>query len=296
VPDFIDTLFIDRDINNWSLRIFTSYKNTRFILSNNNSRLSYVPNNPFGLGIGIATKKMIIDIGFNLKGNKQNITNRYDLKANMMLSKHIFDFYFQRYQGFNVENDSDEPEVFRDDFTSLSLGLKYTYLFNAGNYSVAASSSGLSRQKKAATSFGIGPYLFLRNQSADSTIIPAELQDNFNKEANIKKLFGIGAGIHGGFTAVFPLPYHFFLLLSVNPGIGLMYKNLETETINYTVSDPILYKLDMDGVFGYNGDRIYLTLRLEFNFFGTDLSYENKARFYSANAKLAFGYKLRERR
>lgn len=292
VPDFIDTMFIDRNINNWSLRIFTNYKNTRFILSNDDHKLNFVPNNPFGIGIGIATRKLVLDLGFNIERDKQNTTSRFDIQANMMLTKHIFDFSLQRYQGFNTENDNDLPESFRDDFKSLSAELKYTYLFNAKNISVVAASSGLSRQKKTATSFGLGAYLFLRNQSADSSIVPVEYQDIFNEEAQMEKLSGMAAGFHGGFTVIFPLPYHFFTVLSAYPGIGLMYKRIETKSIGYAPSNLMLYNMDMSGAFGYNGNKIYVTFRLSFAFYRTDLDFGNKSNFYSANTKLAIGYKL----
>ena len=101
-PKFIDTLFIDRDINNWSIRIFTNYKEQRFRLSNDSYKLTYFPNNPYGIGFGLATKKIILDLAFNIKTNKEEPTDRIDMQGSLTLEKHNIDFVFQRYKGFNV--------------------------------------------------------------------------------------------------------------------------------------------------------------------------------------------------
>ena len=97
-PKFIDTLFIDRDINNWSIRLFTNYKEQRFRLSNDNHKLIYVPNNPAGIGFGLATKKVILDLAFNIKTNKEEPTERFDMQGSLTLQNHNIDFVFQRYK------------------------------------------------------------------------------------------------------------------------------------------------------------------------------------------------------
>ncbi|NNL01761.1 MAG: hypothetical protein HKP39_05755, partial [Eudoraea sp.] len=63
----IESLLIDRDLRNWSVRFFGNVKGQWFKLSNDNASLSYIPNNLFGIGVGVATRKLILDIAFNLK-------------------------------------------------------------------------------------------------------------------------------------------------------------------------------------------------------------------------------------
>jgi len=294
-PKFIDTLFIDRDINNWSIRLFTNYKAQRFRLSNDNHKLIYVPNNPAGVGFGLATKKIILDLAFNIKTNKEEPTERFDMQGSLTYQKHNIDFVFQRYKGFNVEDDLGNQEDFREDLISSSISLSYMYLYNSSQYSVSAIKSGLSRQKKAALSFGLGGFFFMNNKSADSTIIPQELQVQFIEEAQIINLNGIGAGIIGGVTTILPLPYDFLISFSLIPGIGLMYKNIETENSSYTPSNPMLYSLEMAGAFGYNGHRIYVNITTKLGIIGSDLGYGNKSYHSGFNAKLSVGYKLRSR-
>ena len=294
-PRFIDTLFIDRDIHNWSIRIFTNYKQQRFRLSNENTELVYVPNNPIGIGFGLATKKVILDLAFNIKTNKEEPTDRFDMQGSLTLQNHNIDFVFQRYKGFNVENDLGVQEDFREDLTSSSISLGYMYLFNGSQYSVSALKTGLSRQKKAALSFSLGGLLFMHNKSADSTIIPQELQPQFNEEAQIKNQKGIGVGIVGGVTTILPLPFDFFITFSLAPGIGLMYKNIETENFSYIPPNPMLYSLNMSGAFGYNGHRIYVNITTRLSLLTSDLGYGNNSSHSGYNAKLSVGYKLRPR-
>lgn len=292
VPGFIDTLFIDRDINYWSIRVYSVFKSNRFSISNEDSKINFVPNNPYGIGVGIATRKLLLDIGLNIKGNEEEPTKRFDIQANMIYENHVSELFIQRYQGFNVEDNEDEEMFFRNDLITFSMGIQYMYLFNSENYSIAANSTGLSRQKKAAASFGLGGFLFIRNQTADSTIIPGDIQTDFNEEANIVDMFGIGTGVHGGFTVIFPLPCFFFISLSGYPGIGLMYKKVSSETKEYVPSNPLFYKADVAGTFGFNSDRIYITFKVGLGFYDTSLDYGNKSHILTAHAKLALGYKL----
>ncbi len=173
-PGFIDTVFIDRDINNWSLRLYTNYKDNRFQLKNKDSDLLYVPSNPFGIGVGFATKKLVLDVGFNIKNKSKDPTDRFDLRASILFKNHQFDYVFQNYKGYTLKNENEIENDFREDFSSLVTGLNYMYVFNANEYSLAAMKSGLARQKKLAFSFGLGGFFFTEKTKADSSIIPIE--------------------------------------------------------------------------------------------------------------------------
>lgn len=71
------------------------------------------------------------------------------------------------------------------------------YYFNVRKYSIAAILSGLSKQKKTATSFGLGGFLVSNMLSADSSIVAGNDQVSFNDQAEIRDLFILGAGIRG---------------------------------------------------------------------------------------------------
>jgi hypothetical protein len=293
LPSFIDTLFIDRDLNNWSVRLFTNYKNSQFLLYSGDERLAYKPNNPFGVGIGLGTRKIVLDIAFNIKSKDQEPTKRFYLLVSMMLNKHHMDYFLQSYNGYNLMYENEED--FRSDINDFSTGFDYMYLFNASEYSMAAMKSGLGRQKKPAISFGLGGFLYLTRTSADSSIVPPELYPYFNEESRIVELSGIGAGVHASFNAMVPFLKNFFVSASILPGIGLMYKYVETESDSYHPEDPFIYKLDISGMLGYNANKYYINFTMGYVLFGTGLDHSNWILNNTIKSKLAVGYKIRRK-
>lgn len=290
VSKFIDTLFIDRDLNNWSIRLFTNYKDNRFKLSNANEGVLYAPHNPMGIGFGVGTRKMLLDIAFNIKTKDKEPTERFDLQAALMLKNHHIEYSLQSYHGFSLNND--DIAEFRTDITSFSSRLVYMYLFNASEYSMAALKSGLSRQKKAAVTSGIGGFLFVSRVSADSSMIPPELLPGFNEEARITDLPGYGGGLLANISVSIPFFRNFFASASITPGIGLMYKTIETESSTFQPDSPLLFQLNLGGMLGYNADRYYVNFSFGYGLNGTSLDYGNRITYNTANAKLAFGYKI----
>ncbi len=140
--------------------------------------------------------------------------------------------------------------------------------------------------------FGVGAFSIINNLSADSSIVSVKLQPLFNDEARLNKFTGIGVGVLGGFLTLFVLPSNFFASINITPGIGLMYKKVETGHVQYRPSNPILFKMGLSGAVGYNGKRIYVNLIVGSGVYFTNLDFGNKSRFNLTNAKLAIGYKL----
>ncbi|RLD93080.1 MAG: hypothetical protein DRJ29_09910 [Bacteroidetes bacterium] len=293
LPSFIDTLFIDRDLNNWSVRLFTNYKNNRFLLNSGDERLAYIPNNPIGVGFGLGTRKIILDIAFNIKSKNEEPTERFDLTVAMMLNHHSIDFFLQSYSGYNFNYQ--DQEGFRSDISDFASGVDYMYIFNASEYSMAAMKSGLGRQKKSAISFGLGGFLYLTRTSADSSIVPPELYPYFNEESRIVELSGIGTGVHASLNAMVPFLKNFFASASITPGIGLMYKFVETESGSYNPEDPFIYKLDISTMLGYNANKYYINFTLGNVLFRTSLDHSNWVLNNTVKSKLAVGYKFGNR-
>ena len=116
---------------------------------------------------------------------------------------------------------------------------------------MAAIKSGLSRQKKPAFSSGLGGFLFLNRISSDSSIVPQVISPVSNDKIKITYLQAFGAGVRANFSATLPLIKYFFATVSITPGIGLMYKQVETESISYHLKNPLAYLLDLGGIVGY---------------------------------------------
>ncbi|MFL0353548.1 DUF4421 family protein [Xanthomarina sp. GH4-25] len=289
----IDTLLIDRDMNNWSVRLFTNYKGQSFNLINNEDKISFKPNNRAGVGFGLGTSKLIIDIAFNLKGNEENPTQRFDMQGSLIVgSNHLVGLYVQRYKGFNVKNNFNEPEFFSSDITSLSIGFSYLYSFDEISFSSATLKAGLAKEeKKHFISYGVGGFMVYDNFYTDNTIIP--YNGDFNEDAYLNEFKGIGVGVSGGILSVFVLPANFFATLNVIPGIGFMYKKGYSETNNYRASNPMLYKLDYNAGIGYNYKRFYITLLYGSSIYTTNLDYGLNYLFSNTKAKISIGYKIK---
>ncbi len=289
---FIDTLLIDRNINNWSVRLFGSFKEQRFILRNSDNKIRYVPNNPAGIGAGLATKKFIADILININANKEESTKRFDFATTFLIKDHLFDVFIQDYEGFDVKNDINDESIFRSDINTFAIGVNYLYLFNAKNLSFAAMHSGLYHQKKAAFSFGVGGFMEYDKLNADSSIIPMELEPFFNAEAQIKNSREFAFGAMAGIISIFPLGSGFYAMANVFPGLGLTIKNIETEELKYVPANPLIYNLDLSGGIGYNAKRYYVVLTVRSDSFYTSLDFGNKSSLSQTSAKLAIGYRL----
>ena len=62
----LDSLLIDRDIENYSIRLFTNYKVNKFSLENKGYKMKFTPTTRHGIGLGLANRKIILDIAFKL--------------------------------------------------------------------------------------------------------------------------------------------------------------------------------------------------------------------------------------
>ncbi|GGG59746.1 DUF4421 family protein [Bizionia arctica] len=293
VKETIDTLLIDRDMNNWSIRVFANYKGQKFTLKDGSDKLSFVPNNKFGVGVGLGTSKLIVDIAVNLKGSKEDQTKRFDMQGSLILGdNNLIGILVQRYKGFNVYNNFNEPEAFRDDILSVSVGLSYLYTLNDISFSANVVETRLEKlNKKHFMTVGFGGFLIYDDFSANSSVIPED--STFNNGQPIDEFRGYGLGVSCGFMSLFILPKNFFASLNAIPGIGVMSKSVSSSLTDNKVSNPMLYRLDFDAGIGYNWDRFYSTLSYGSGIYTTNLNNGMNYLFSNTKAKLAIGYKIR---
>ena len=291
----IDSLFIDHDLSNYSARVFSNYKVKQFRILNNDYKSRYVPNNRFGVGFGAANSKLLIDIAFNLKTNKENVTKRFDAQGNLIIGKHNYvSFYLQTYNGFNIRNNFDEPSVFRNDIKSSTVGFNYLYTFSEIEFSHALLKAGLSkRNKKISITGGVGTFAVFDSFKADGSILTENGELYFNDEAAFEKYSGRAVGVLGGFLSQFLISDRFIATCNIMPGVALMNKKVQLQDGSYRPSDPMLYKLDFSVALAYNIDRYYVNLIYGTGIYSTDLDFDNKYLFNLSMAKLAIGYKLK---
>jgi hypothetical protein len=289
---FIDTLLIDRDLNNWSIRALSSFKQQQFIIRPMDNRYTYRPNNPYSIGFGIGTKKVILDFSFNLKDSEENPTERYDISWSFFKKNHLVDFYFQFYSGFEVRNAAAGETLFRGDIRSMSTAVRYMYMFHEAEYSIASMKTGLVTADKTTFSLGVGGFLLHNAQSANESIIPIPTDGSILTNP-IEKFQGTGVGVIIGFSSLIVLPNDFFLSLNAAPGIGLMSKYVTIDDAGYQPKQPLIHQLGLSMILGYNAEQYYFNLAISNGYYTTDYNIGEDVLFGYLNAKLTFGYKLK---
>lgn len=294
--EIVDSLFIDHDLKNYSARVFSNYKVKQFRLINDDYKMRYVPNNRFGLGFGIANKKELIDIAFNIKSGKKEATKRFDAQGTIiLLDHHYFNGYLQLYNGFNIRNNFGEPSEFRTDIKSKTIGFNYLYTFSEIEFSYSLLKAGLAKHNKNVyVTGGVGTFAIFDYFSADGTVLPENGLLYFNEQANIERYNGRALGLLGGVLTAFVLPEDFIVTCNLMPGIALINEKVTLQDLSkYRPSNPILYKLDISFAVSYNTKRYYINLLYGTGIYSTNIDFDNRYRYNLTMAKLAFGYKLK---
>ncbi len=291
----LDSLLVDRDIENYSIRIFTNYKVNKFSVENSGSRSKFTPNNRHGLGLGFANKKIIIDLAFNLRNPNKETTRRFDLQGTTILkNRHFINIYVQSYKGYQAKYNFDEPSTFRGDLRSGSFGFNYLYSLDNIEFSFALLKAGLSdeKHKDVFITAGHGAFGIFDYFSSDATLLTETASLYFNEEGNIKRYQGAGIGVLAGVISFFRLPEDMTATVSLMPGIGIMSKKLTLENGSYKPSQPMLYKLDFSLGVAYNLKPFYVSLTYSNGLYSTSFGNDNNYRLNISKAKLALGYKL----
>lgn len=291
----LDSLLVDRDIENYSIRVFTNYKVNKFTLENSGSKLKFVPNNKHGLGIGFANKKMILDIAFNLKNPNKEDTRRFDLQGTTIVkNRHFVNLYVQSYKGFESKNNYGDPSIFRKDLRSVSFGFNYLYTLGNVEFSYSLLKAGLDEKnhKDIFVTGGIGAFSIFDYFSSDASILSEDARIYFNEHADVKRYQGIAFGVLAGVISYIKLPENVTATVNFTPGIGVMSKKLKLEDSSYKPSNPMLYKLDFSLGLAYNLNRYYICLTYSNGLYNTSFGNNNNYRLNLSKAKLAIGYKL----
>ena len=289
----VDSMFIDRDISRWSVRALANFKDNNFKLSNDDYILSYYPNNRSGIGVGVATSKLVLDLIINIKSNKEEVTERFDMQGNMFLKKNFIVFQVQHYQGFNVQNTSiDDPGIFRRDIRTFLTSLNLLHIFKKEMKTLNMIYTGMHKDFKSTGSFLAGVNLAYYMVRADSSIVPESSRELFNEQAHITDFKKFSVGITGGYGHLFKLPGNFLLLVAFTPGFGLNFRDITTETVRYSPSELMEVYVYGMVVLAYNRPAFYIELADENTWNFASLGAGNKGSMNSTKLKLVFGWKL----
>ncbi|WMI69002.1 DUF4421 family protein [Mangrovimonas sp. YM274] len=290
----IDSLFIDHNPENYSLRLFSNYKVKRFKISNEDFKTRYVPKNRFGVGVGVANSKVLLDLAINIKNGQEEVTKRFDAQGTIIFKKRNYlNAYLQIYNGFNVKNDFGEPNEFRFDIKSRTLGFNHLYTFSDVEFSYSLLKAGLpTKNKDVYITGGIGSFVMFDYFDSDTSIFPENVALYYDDVYNIKRYSGRALGLLTGVMSAFVLPKNIIATCNLMPGIAIIDNRVTLEDGSRRGSTPMLYKLDASFALSYSVKRYYINLMYETGMYANSLNFGHNYRFNLSMAKLSFGYKL----
>lgn len=291
----LDSLLLDRDLKNYSIRVFTNFKVNKFSIKNEDSKARFVPGNRHGIGLGFANRKIILDLAFNLKNPNKEETRKFDLQGTTILkNQHYVNVYAQTYKGFTAKNNFNEPFVFRKDIRSVSIGVNYLYTFDNIEFSYSHLKAGLSqdRNKNVFITGGVGAFTVYDYFSASPSVFSDIESPYFEDHINIKRYQGMSFGVLAGLISYFKLPENITATFNVIPGVALTNKKIILQDDVYRPSNPMLYKLDVLAGVTYNLKQFYVSLTYTNGLYSTSLDKDNRYNLNLTNAKLALGYKI----
>jgi len=291
-PPSLDTNYATRNWDTWSARVFSTLRTYQFGIRSKESGtfIRYVPTRKVSIGVGIAYKFILLDVGFGLPVAGES-TNHFDFKVSFRLKKHVVELGYWRYKGFNSHDGFDTQYGFREDVRNQLLGFNYYHNFDGKKVPLRDQINGTLEQKKSAGTFGFGGYWYWNQLKADSSIIPVSLDEFFNDDAQVHFASQFSLGVIAGYAYSLVLPRNFFLVAAALPGIGINVGEIQATT---TYSPPILpnAKFKLRAAIGYMGKKIYFILSSNGDVRFTNWGNSNRYMYLVSQVKFVVGYRF----
>ncbi|OQX77894.1 MAG: hypothetical protein B6D64_07625 [Bacteroidetes bacterium 4484_276] len=234
----------------------------------NKSRIRYRPARDLYMGIGLSYKLFAFNLTFNTGlRNKSDFedTKSLDFQGSMFTSKHFISATLQYYQAYKLANISgtDVPinpgSERREDIRTITFGLQYMYAFNYTKFSLKAPFVFNEMQRKSAGSTILGASFNIFIMNADSSIVPPEVAPFFHPDLHLRDLNVLSAAVNFGYMYTFVYKKHFFLTLSLVPGININFGDYFAGLRN-EINLNAHFRLNSLNAIGYNGRKFFAGL------------------------------------
>ena len=264
-----DTAYISNYGNEVAVKLLTKTKFNYFTIrdKNNNTKIKYRPARDLNLGFGVAHKYFALDITFSLGLNKNSEFEdpvAFDFQGRLFSSKQFISATLQYYVGYELSNSSglsneiNKASTIREDIRTINFGLQYLHAFNYTKFSLKAPFIFNEIQKKSAGSVIGGVSFSMFIMDADSSIVPPEVKSDFDPDLHLIDLNIITAAVSAGYMYSFIFKTHFFITLSLIPGININAGDYlpESQSRIYKPLN-IRFKVFTMNAIGYNGRRFF---------------------------------------
>jgi len=292
-PPDLDTNYATRDWETWSARVFSNVKTYQFSVKSHetDTYIRYVPTRKLAIGIGIAYKFILLDVGFGLPVSGE-ATKNFDFRLSFRLRSHVVELGYWRFKGFNSHDGFDMQYDFRSDVRNQLFGFNYYHNFDGKKVPLRDQINGTMAQKKSAGTFGFGGYWYWNQLKADSSVIPVSLDEFFNEDAQVHFASQFSLGVIGGYAYSLVLPRNFFLVAAALPGIGI---NVGEIRATSTYSPPLVpnSKINLRAALGYMSKKIYVILSCNGDVRFVNWGNSNRYRYSVGQVKVVVGYRFR---
>jgi len=296
-----DTTCIENVSDKLAIRIYNIWKNTSLKLTElkTDRYLLIKPNGSTNIGIGFNYKWLGLGVAFGMPfiNNDDSIygkTKRFDFQLNLYGRTMGADIYFQRYKGFYISNpdmlvswDKKEYPILHD-MQIIAAGASVYYFFNNKKFSYRAAFVRNEIQKKGQGSMILGVYYGFNSAFDNTGFLSTELKDSLNTLFDIYSFNSNNFGISFGYTYTFVIAKHFFINLSLVPGVGGVKTRIKTSNKIYNLEPHIAVRYIARFALGYEHKNFYLG----FTAYSTGSSYQYKyikIEPSTGNVKLFFG-------
>ncbi|MEZ5194960.1 MAG: DUF4421 domain-containing protein [Bacteroidales bacterium] len=297
-----DTCFISNYGKEVAVRVVATNKYNYFRLRDriNKTRIRYRPVRDVSLGAGVSYKWFALDITFSLglsNTSQFENTRSFDFQARMYSSKQYISATLQYYQAYLLGNISGvdvelkEGSERREDIRTITFGLQYIYAFNYTRFSMKAPFVFNEVQRKSAGSPVLGVSYNMFEMDADSSIIPIEVSGYFDPQLQMSDLSIISVALSFGYMYTYVYKKHYFLTLSLIPGINFNGGDYFTTTRNY-ISPNFNLKLNSMNAIGYNGRRFFAGFSLVADGFFSRLEKKLSVEIGSGKLNIFVGYRF----
>ena len=280
-----DTTYIENISDKLAIRIYNIWKNTDLKLTElkTNKYLLIKPNGKTNIGIGFNYKWLGLGVAFGMPliNNDDSIygkTKRFDFQLNLYGRTMGADIYFQRYKGFYISNpnmlvDWNKKEYpLLSDMQIIAAGASVYYFFNHKKFSYRAAFVRNEIQKKGQGSMILGFYYGLNSAYDNTGFLSQSLKDSLSTLFDVYSFNSNSFGISFGYTFTFVIAKHFFINLSLVPGIGGVKTNINTSKGITKLNPQLAVRYIARFALGYEHKNFYLGLTA----YSTGTSYQYK--------------------
>ncbi len=288
----IDSSYIELDHELLVARLYSSKKFTDFKIPEN--ELRYRPNSGLNTGFGVSFQKFTLNIAGPLPifnpNREKDFPRSLDLQGHFYPMKWIIDFFGQLYNGYKIPDwkESGQPYL-RPDIELVKAGFHISHVFLGERISIAAAFNQTAIQKKSAISPLLGFEVYRAGISADSLVIPTELNPSFN----YSKADFVHVGPNAGFLGTVVFGKGFFATAAFSGNIGLGNSWLRGNNNQIERDWGILLGYHFRGYIGYNGKNFGFNLNYVYKNLNLNPIRELEQSADTGNYRLNFVYKIR---